>query len=416
MIIGAFNEAPMWVVAADNYTIQYDVTYGQREARGMLSDVNSFRTSDTWEWNEADTEKTAVTGRTALIYDYGLEKAAMKRAAEIALYYSHTRPDGNKCFTAYGFSYGAAGENIAAGYTSASAVFEGWKEENENYSGQGHRRNMLSEGFSYIGIGHVTCGDYEYWVQEFSGNPSGASETTADESTTTATSTLKSEYFSKASITLDPSSISLKKGGETSLPTVTTRVHTNDSWHASLGTPVKVSSNASWSSSDTSVASISGSKVAGKAAGSATLTATLRAFDTELAGTCKVKVTDSTSSKNDDSGSATANATTSENAAEEQANLLAKEELQDSSVTLKSVTGKGTKIKVKFKKLGISGVKYQIAYTTGKKTKKVKTSGTAKTIKNLKKGKTYTIKIRAYKKIGGENVYSGWAKKKKVKL
>ena len=43
-----------------------------------------------------------------------------------------------------------------------------------------------------------------------------------------------------------------------------------------------------------------GSKVAGKAAGSATLTATLRAFDTELAGTCKVKVTDSTSSKNDE--------------------------------------------------------------------------------------------------------------------
>ena len=50
------------------------------------------------------------------------------------------------CFTVLddlGIIYSTAGENIAAGNKTGSKTFLQWKEDNENYNGQGHRRNML---------------------------------------------------------------------------------------------------------------------------------------------------------------------------------------------------------------------------------------------------------------------------------
>ena len=133
-------------VAAQVYNVNVTVKYGQTEARKMLSMINKFRTgSDAWYWNSSNTQKVKCSDLGTMVYDYELEKAAMQRAAEIVLSFSHTRPNGEDCFTAYDTGY-SAGENIATGYYSyndASSVFEGWQETNEKYGGQGHRRNML---------------------------------------------------------------------------------------------------------------------------------------------------------------------------------------------------------------------------------------------------------------------------------
>ncbi len=66
---------------------------------------------------------------------------------------------------------------------------------------------------------------------------------------------------------------------------------------------------------------------------------------------------------------------------------------------------------------------YQIQYSTSKtfakNNKKVKVSGAKnlkKTISGLKKGKTYYVRIRTYKKSGGSVYYSAWSAKKKVKV
>ena len=77
---------------------------------------------------------------------------------------------------------------------------------------------------------------------------------------------------------------------------------------------------------------------------------------------------------------------------------------------------KGTKrFTVKYKKQ--SGAKYQIYYkTAGSKAKTVKTSAVTKTVKNLKKGKTYTVKVRAYKTIGKDTYYGAYSAAKKVKV
>ena len=101
--------------------------FNQTEARSMLDSINAFRTgADAWYWNFDNTEKIQKSGLSNLVYDYELEKIAMQRAAEIALYWGHTRPDGSDNWSVYsefGYPDEAKGENIAAGYSSAERAF-----------------------------------------------------------------------------------------------------------------------------------------------------------------------------------------------------------------------------------------------------------------------------------------------------
>lgn len=99
-------------------------------------------------------------GVSPLALDETLCSAAAVRANEITGTFSHTRPDGRKCFTAMddiGYSYRAAGENIAAGFSTAKDVVEGWM------NSPGHKANILSTKYNRLGVGR--SGDS--WVQMF---------------------------------------------------------------------------------------------------------------------------------------------------------------------------------------------------------------------------------------------------------
>ena len=155
-------------------------TYSQDEARSMLEYINEFRKgSEAWYWSEDNSQKVKCKNLEDLIYDYELEKVAMLRAKEIAESFSHTRPNGESCFTAYkecGYDWVMrVGENIAAGQSSAYSVYMDWREDGSKYSGQGHRRNMLGKDYKAIGIGCYVVNGRKYWVQEFTGNtPTGS--------------------------------------------------------------------------------------------------------------------------------------------------------------------------------------------------------------------------------------------------
>lgn len=89
---------------------------------------------------------------------------------------------------------------------------------------------------------------------------------------------------------------------------------------------------------------------------------------------------------------------------------------------IKSVTNKkGKKMKIVLKKK-VSGAKgYEVAYSTNKKfkksVKKLRFTGTSKTIGKLKKNKTYYVKVRAYKKASnGQRIYGSYSNIKKVKI
>ena len=94
-----------------------------------------------------------------------LSKAAMIRAKEITISFSHTRPDGRSWSTAYaeaGVSYYSAAENIAYGYSTPQSVMIAWM------NSEGHRKNILSPYLGTLGVAVVrkTNGSI-YWVQSF---------------------------------------------------------------------------------------------------------------------------------------------------------------------------------------------------------------------------------------------------------
>ncbi len=84
---------------------------------------------------------------------------------------------------------------------------------------------------------------------------------------------------------------------------------------------------------------------------------------------------------------------------------------------LKLTSTKKKQLKVTYTKQK-GGVKYQLAYRIkGKKTwKKVTVKGTSKLLKSLKGGKTYQVKVRAFKKVGAKTYYGAWCKVKAKKV
>ncbi|MCL2391836.1 MAG: Ig-like domain-containing protein [Oscillospiraceae bacterium] len=94
-----------------------------------------------------------------------LTQTALVRAEEITEYFSHTRPDGRDCFTAFtenGVEYLTAGENLAAGHRTPYDVVYGWMRS------PSHRENIVNAAFNNMGIGVVMDEDGRlYWAQAF---------------------------------------------------------------------------------------------------------------------------------------------------------------------------------------------------------------------------------------------------------
>ena len=117
-----------------------------------------------------------------------LDAAADLRAQEIAVLFSHSRPNGSSCFTAlaeHGVAYAACGENIASGYATPAAVMAVWM------NSPGHRANILGN-YNRLGVGVYEQNGRLHWAQMFileRGTPGGAAVTTTRASTTTTTRT-----------------------------------------------------------------------------------------------------------------------------------------------------------------------------------------------------------------------------------
>lgn len=132
--------------------------------------INNIQSENTYtdlinEVYEITNNYRSLVGVPSLTLDSSLVEAANIRAKELSDSFSHTRPNGSGCFTVLselGISYGTAGENIAAGYSSSQSVMEGWR------SSSGHYQNIISSKFKKIGIGVNIINNQYYWVQIFS--------------------------------------------------------------------------------------------------------------------------------------------------------------------------------------------------------------------------------------------------------
>jgi uncharacterized protein YkwD len=112
-------------------------------------------------------------GLQPLSYNLKLASSAQAHSQSMALqdFFGHTSKDGLSPFDrirAAGYQYSAAAENIAAGYTTAERVVEGW------INSPGHRANMLNPNLKEIGVGYYYLASdtgnvsyYHYWTQNF---------------------------------------------------------------------------------------------------------------------------------------------------------------------------------------------------------------------------------------------------------
>ncbi len=132
-------------------------------------------------------------GAGALAINSSLQDASRWMSTDMGVnnYFSHTDSLGRNPFVRmgdFGYNYNTwKGENIAAGYVTADAVFNGWK------NSSGHNANMLNANYKVIGIGRVyTAGSNYgwYWTTDFGGyipNPSPPPSTPTPTPASTAT-------------------------------------------------------------------------------------------------------------------------------------------------------------------------------------------------------------------------------------
>lgn len=119
---------------------------------------------------DTTTGETAVKPPVpALTWNAQLASAARLHSSDMATknYFSHTSADGttfDQRISRTGYAWRAAGENIAAGYSTPAAVVEGWMKS------FGHCENIMSGDFTELGIGYAyqASSDYDrYWTQDF---------------------------------------------------------------------------------------------------------------------------------------------------------------------------------------------------------------------------------------------------------
>ncbi len=125
-------------------------------------------------------EQRVNNGLSPLTADSTLTAAAMQRAAETVIYFSHTRPDGSRCFTAFDGAW--RGENIAAGQADPDEVITGWM------NSTGHRKNILEANYTGVGVGCFNYKGINFWVQCFSDITADGAVRTGTASATAAVS------------------------------------------------------------------------------------------------------------------------------------------------------------------------------------------------------------------------------------
>lgn len=110
-------------------------------------------------------EQRAAYGAAEVYESALLNQAAQKRAEELAVQFSHKRPDGRSSYSAFtdiGGEYLSIAENIGGGFTDEASAVNTWM------GSAGHRENILDTAYIAVGVGIYDAGGTTYWVQMFS--------------------------------------------------------------------------------------------------------------------------------------------------------------------------------------------------------------------------------------------------------
>jgi uncharacterized protein YkwD len=135
--------------------IQYEAenAHQRREVLAYATDVNIG------DLLAATNQARATNGLGALTLNAKLNSGAQAKAQDMIAknYWAHNAPDGTqpwKFFTAYGYQYQKAGENLAYGFDGSNQAVNGWM------NSAGHRANILG-AYKDIGFGIASGAGYQ---------------------------------------------------------------------------------------------------------------------------------------------------------------------------------------------------------------------------------------------------------------
>ncbi len=254
-------------------SVSYDVTVDNTKNEAMVSAENADR-------------RNADPNLADFAHDSSLDKIATERAKDIALFYSHLRPDNTdgKLITVNGESNGAQSylaENIWSGGNDFQSVLSSWKNAG-SVEGANNRSNLLSSTYTHVGIGHVVYNDQDYWVQVFcdaASTAGGAAVAAGSETVTRSISkdNISSDVMVYNSVVKDPSAdrnfdaITVGVGESVSLPKVSLGINTKDAIHDSGNNYCPVDVEPTWKIEASNAASLSGDQIKGLLKGTANL-------------------------------------------------------------------------------------------------------------------------------------------------
>lgn len=368
-------------------------------------------------------QERAAKGLSALHLDKELTETAMQRAAEIAIYYSHMRPDGSECFSIFPNQNVCGAENIAIGYKNAESVMNGW------LNSAGHYANIMDSDMKNIGIGcFVDDRGSCYWVQCFDGD-TVYSETSNTNRIVSRTISVKSDFIS-----LYAKEKETYKCNDTTASSEMIIRNLNSEY--GYGLPALDNTSFKFASSNPSVAEVDENGIITlKGAGTAEITATLKGNvplsvttiiekkDHQIVTTdkksyctsCNTIFWESASNDNNTNSNTNGNTNISGNGNTQTQVSLKKPKLKKVTAKKKSMAVSWNKVK--------NATGYEISYSlksnfkSAKKVRIGKGSTTKKTIKKLKKNKRYYVRIRAYRSVTAngktQKVYSAWSSKKR---
>ena len=207
------EETDLLQADTDCYTVTVSGTHDYGMAKEMLPFIN---------------EERQRRGLNTLTLDKELTDAAMQRAAEIAIHFSHTRPDDSD-FRTINKKVGL--ENILHGSRTAENAYYSFEES------PGHYANMMNWETESIGLGHFRYYNMDYWVQVFSVLPSEQTET-------------------RTGIVEATRKVSVNKNREWSFEPVYDEENTAELFVGEQLQLTTAESEATWKSSDPSIASI----------------------------------------------------------------------------------------------------------------------------------------------------------------
>ncbi len=269
------------------YQATASVTYHQTEARKMLDYVNDFRTGDEANYMGLDGEIVSLVGQLEpLEYSYSLEEIAMQRAAEIAVYFNgeHLRPNGQRFSSAIS-SDGKHpdSENIASSSSTEAASYDfymNFREEGEDYSCQGHRRNMLDANHQYMGAGFAEYCGLRFFVQEF-GSRTGTGDVRPAENGTVVTviEVSSGKVYSYNNVKAEPDTVALAPEESTEYPSVSAELFVVSDFFINTDSPV-CTLTPEWTVEDTGIAEIRDGKIYAVRDGETELTANV--FEQEI--------------------------------------------------------------------------------------------------------------------------------------